>query len=127
PEAIVILDAQDLTCRFGQFTAVDNVSFCLHQDEILGIAGTNGAGKSTLFASVAGQLQLTAGQVTFDGHRVTEMPAYRRAQLGLVRTFQTPREFKSLTVLENLLAAAPNPVGEQLLFSFIRTAALRKN
>ena len=123
----MILDARDITRRFGGFTAVDKVSVSLGKQEILGIAGTNGAGKSTLFAAIAGQQSSDGGSITFDGHDITKLPPYKRAHLGLVRTFQIPREFKSLTVHENLLAAAPNLRGERLLSSFFRTPSLSKN
>jgi len=123
----MILEARDITRRFGGFTAVDKVSVSLAKQEILGIAGTNGAGKSTLFAAIAGQQGSDGGSIMFDGHDITKLPPYKRAHLGLVRTFQIPREFKSLTVHENLLAAAPNLRGERLLSSFFRTPSLSRN
>ncbi|QEI07603.1 ABC transporter ATP-binding protein [Pigmentiphaga aceris] len=123
----MILEARDITRRFGGFTAVDKVSVSLGKQEILGIAGTNGAGKSTLFAAIAGQQGSDGGSIMFDGHDITKLPPYKRAHLGLVRTFQIPREFKSLTVHENLLAAAPNLRGERLLSSFFRTSSLVRN
>lgn len=117
----MMLDVQAVTRQFGGFTAVDKVSLQLSAREILGIAGTNGAGKSTLFAAIAGQQPADAGRIHFDGHDITRLAPHRRARLGLVRTFQIPREFKTLTVHENLLAAAANLQGERLLSSFFRT------
>lgn len=114
----MMLDVRSVTRQFGGFRAVDQVSLRLDAGAILGIAGTNGAGKSTLFAAIAGQQLADAGQIFFDGHDITRLAPYRRARLGLVRTFQIPREFKSLTVHENLVAAAPNARGEQLFRSF---------
>ena len=122
----MILQAQSISCRYGGFTAVDNVSLSLQAGEILGIAGTNGAGKSTLFAAIAGQQQPSAGTITFDGKNITRLAPFERAQRGLVRTFQVPREFKSLTVHENLMAAAPNTEGEQLFAALVNTAARRR-
>ena len=116
-----------MTRQFGGFKAVDGVSLQLAEREILGIAGTNGAGKSTLFAAIAGQQPADAGRIRFDGHDITRLPPYRRARLGLVRTFQVPREFKSLSVHQNLLAAAANPQGERLLNAFVRTRSLREH
>ena len=110
---MTLLKVEAVTRLFGGFKAVDDVSLQLADREILGIAGTNGAGKSTLFAAIAGQQPADAGRITFDGQDITRVPPYRRARLGLVRTFQIPREFKSLTVHENLLAAAANPQGER--------------
>jgi len=119
----MMLQVQNVSCRYGGFTAVDQVSLELQPQEILGIAGTNGAGKSTLFAAIAGQQTASSGKIFFEGHDISQMPPYLRAQRGLVRTFQVPREFKSLTVHENLLAAAPNKQGEQLFASLISTSA----
>lgn len=122
----MILEAVNVSCRYGGFTAVDNVSLALESAEILGIAGTNGAGKSTLFAAIAGQQSASAGRIVFDGQDVTQLAPYQRAQRGLVRTFQVPREFKSLTVHENLMTAGRNPEGEQLFSALIGTPARRR-
>lgn len=122
----MILEAVNVSCRYGGFTAVDNVSLALESAEILGIAGTNGAGKSTLFAAIAGQQSASAGRIVFDGQDVTPLAPYQRAQRGLVRTFQVPREFKSLTVHENLMTAGRNPEGEQLFSALIGTPARRR-
>ena len=115
-----------MTCAYGGFKAVDSVSFSVQPHEMLGIAGTNGAGKSTLFAAIAGQQRVQAGKIFFDGKEITALQPYQRARSGLVRTFQVPREFKSLTVYENLMAAAPNKEGEQLFASLINTPGRRK-
>ncbi len=122
-----MLVVDKLQVRFGAFTAVDNVSLSVAQGELLGLAGTNGAGKSTLFAAVAGQTPITSGSVEFCGTALTHQPAHRRAASGLARTFQVPREFGALTVLENLLAAAPNEANETLsaAWLFRRRAATR--
>jgi branched-chain amino acid transport system ATP-binding protein len=118
----MMLQVQNVSCRYGGFTAVDNVSLSLQSKEILGIAGTNGAGKSTLFAAIAGQQTASSGKILFQGTDVSRLPPYLRAQKGLVRTFQVPREFKSLTVHENLMVAAPNAQGEQLYAALITTS-----
>jgi len=123
----MMLSVDNVTRQFGGFKAVDGVSLQLAEREILGIAGTNGAGKSTLFAAIAGQQPADAGRICFDGHDITRLPPYRRARLGLVRTFQVPREFKSLSVHQNLLAAAANPQGERLLNAFVCTRSLREH
>lgn len=120
-----MLQVEAVTRLFGGFKAVDHVSLRLAEREILGIAGTNGAGKSTLFAAIAGQQPADAGRIAFAGQDITRLPPHRRARLGLVRTFQIPREFKSLTVHENLMAAAANPQGERLVNAFFQTRSLR--
>lgn len=123
----MMLTVNAVTRQFGGFKAVDNVSLQLAAKEILGIAGTNGAGKSTLFAAIAGQQPADAGSIQFEGQDITHVAPFRRARLGLVRTFQVPREFKTLTVHENLLVSAPNPLGERLFNAFISTKSLREH
>ncbi|HET9782840.1 MAG TPA: ATP-binding cassette domain-containing protein, partial [Candidatus Dormibacteraeota bacterium] len=82
--------------------------------KITGLIGPNGAGKSTFMAVVAGTLPASDGRILFEGIDITRLPAYRRARMGLVRTFQLPSEFAHLTVLENLLVAAPRNRGDSL-------------
>jgi branched-chain amino acid transport system permease protein len=77
-----------------------------------GLIGPNGAGKSTLLAMLAGTLPVSSGRIIYQGQDVTRLPAYRRARLGLVRTFQLASEFKRLTVMENLLSAVPGNRGD---------------
>ena len=121
-----MLVAENISVRFGTFTAVDSVSLSVAPGELLGLAGTNGAGKSTLFAAIAGQMQASSGRILFCGSDITRQSAHKRAAHGLARTFQVPREFGSLTVLENLLAAAPNEKSESMLAAWMfRSAAAR--
>ncbi len=93
---------------------MDGVSIEVPSGKITGLIGPNGAGKSTFLAVLAGTLPSSGGSIMFDGHDVTRMPAYARARRGLVRTFQLPSEFARLTVLENLLVAAPHNRGDSL-------------
>src|SRR5438270_10350557 len=95
-----MLVATDVHRHFEGMHAVDGVSLEVPRGQITGLIGPNGAGKSTFMAVVAGTLPATSGQVVFDGHDVTRTPTYRRARMGLVRTFQLPSEFARLTVLE---------------------------
>ena len=94
--------------------AVDGVSIEVMPGRITGLIGPNGAGKSTFMAVLAGTLPATSGSIAFEGSDITRMPTYTRARRGLVRTFQLPSEFARLTVLENLLVAAPNNRGDSL-------------
>jgi neutral amino acid transport system ATP-binding protein len=94
--------------------AVDGVSIEVATGKITGLIGPNGAGKSTFLAVLAGTLPASEGTVIFDGRDITRMPAYARARRGLVRTFQLPSEFARLTVIENLLVAAPHNRGDSL-------------
>jgi branched-chain amino acid transport system permease protein len=108
----IVLEATGLAREFGGVRAVDGVSLAVRRGTLTGLIGPNGAGKSTLLAMLAGTLPASAGQVSYLGQDVTSLPAYRRARLGLVRTFQLASEFKRLTVLENLLTAAPGNRGD---------------
>jgi neutral amino acid transport system ATP-binding protein len=110
-----LLAVRDISRDFGGLKAVDGASFDAMRGRITGLIGPNGAGKSTLMGIVAGAIRPDAGTVTFDGHDVTGLPSHKIARLGIVRTFQLSAEFSKLTVLENLLVAAPGQKGESLL------------
>ena len=99
------LAATDVRKRFGQLAALDGVSLAVDEAQIVGIAGPNGAGKSTLFDVISGHTPADGGRVELNGQDVTRLPAYRRARLGLGRTFQTPIVPAQLTVGEVLTAA----------------------
>jgi ABC-type branched-subunit amino acid transport system ATPase component len=104
----------DVTRDFGGVRAVNGVSIEVRRGTLTGLIGPNGAGKSTLLAMLAGTLPVSSGQVLYRGQDVTRLPAFRRARLGLVRTFQLASEFKRLTVMENLLSAVPRHRGDSL-------------
>ena len=109
-----VLRTVDVTRDFGGVHAVAGVSIEVRRGTLTGLIGPNGAGKSTLLAMLAGTMPVTSGQVIYAGADVTGVPAYRRARLGLVRTFQLASEFKRLTVMENLLSAVPVNRGDSL-------------
>jgi len=111
----VVLEAAGLVRDFGGVRAVDDVSLQVRRGTLTGLIGPNGAGKSTVLAMLAGTLPASAGKVIYRGQDVTGVPAFRRARLGLVRTFQLASEFKRLTVMENLLSAVPGNRGDSLL------------
>lgn len=115
PEGAPLLVAEDVRRHFEGLQAVAGVSMDVRPGSITGLIGPNGAGKSTFLAVLAGTLPASSGRIVFEGRDVTRLPAWRRARLGLVRTFQLPSEFASLTVLENLLVAAPDNRGDSLL------------
>jgi ABC-type branched-subunit amino acid transport system ATPase component/ABC-type branched-subunit amino acid transport system permease subunit len=100
-----LIEADAITVRFGGLTAVSNASLSVREGEIVGLIGPNGAGKTTLFNSIAGFNTPTEGAVRLYGHDVTSLPVYRRAQLGMARTFQIIQLFPELTVFDNLLSA----------------------
>src|SRR5215471_6922034 len=109
-----VLDVCGVSVRFGGVQAVRDVSLQVGAGEVVGLIGPNGAGKSSLLGALGGQFAVTAGRVFLDGHDVTALPPYRRARLGLVRTFQHTSTFDGLTVFENLLAAAMSARGARL-------------
>jgi branched-chain amino acid transport system permease protein len=110
----VVLQAVDVVREFGGVRAVAGVSLSVRRGTLTGLIGPNGAGKSTLLAMLAGTLPVTSGHILYLGEDVTALPAYRRARLGLIRTFQLASEFKRLTVMENLLTSVPGNRGDSL-------------
>jgi branched-chain amino acid transport system permease protein len=109
-----VLAVQDLHREFGGVHAVNGASFTVPPGRITGLIGPNGAGKSTALNIIAGALKPSAGTVSYQGKDVTALPSYRVARRGIIRTFQLSSEFAALTVLENLLVAAPVQRGETL-------------
>lgn len=97
-----ILQARGLTRRFHGLTAVQGVGFDLHPGKILGLIGPNGAGKTTLVNLLSGTLAPSSGQILYRGERVEGVPAYRRARMGIARTFQLMKPFPGLDVLDNV-------------------------
>lgn len=121
-----LLSVHGLSCAFGGVRAVSNVSFSAFPGQITGLIGPNGAGKSTTLGIVSGAIRPTGGAIEFSGRDVTDLPSYKRARLGMIRTFQMRGEFDRLTVLENLLVAAPGQRGEALRGVFSVRRAWRK-
>jgi branched-chain amino acid transport system permease protein len=113
--AEALLTAEGVERHFEGLRAVDGVSLAIPPGRITGLIGPNGAGKSTLLAVLAGTLPASAGRILLAGKDITHLPAYQRARLGLVRTFQLSSEFGRLTVLENLLVAVPQQKGDSLI------------
>ena len=101
-----ILVIRGLTKRFAGLVALSNVSFELGRGEILGLIGPNGAGKTTLISLISGTLAPTEGEIVFDGHNLDGLAAFRRAHLGIGRTFQIMRPFPGLSVIDNVAVGA---------------------
>lgn len=101
-----MLEARGITKAFGSFKAVDDASVTVAADEVLGLIGPNGAGKSTFFNCLTGDLPPSAGTVWLEGADITQLPAERRAALGLARSFQVPLTFADMTVLDNVMVGA---------------------
>jgi branched-chain amino acid transport system ATP-binding protein len=119
-----ILSTKALTRDFGPFRAVDGVSLAIGRGSITGLIGPNGAGKTTLFNMVSGALAPSAGQVFLDGTDITGLPPEALFAKGLARTFQIPRPFRRMSVLENVMLAPPAQVGETVFGALFRRKAL---
>ncbi len=97
-----ILQVDGLTLAFGGIRALDDVSLAVPRGGITAIIGPNGAGKTSLFNAISGFYRPQAGRVAFDGRDITRLPAHRRAELGLARTFQNVALFRGMSVLDNI-------------------------
>jgi ABC-type branched-subunit amino acid transport system ATPase component len=104
PDAAPLLEVKGLEKRFGGVLAVDGASFTVPEGSITALIGPNGSGKTTVFNLIGGTMAPQAGEVWFDGQRIDGKPPWRRAHLGLGRTFQITRLFREMTVLENVVA-----------------------
>lgn len=118
------LDIIDISASLGGMEILKGITLRVPEDGITGLIGPNGAGKSTLFAVISGFLAPTAGEIRFDNRGLEGGPA-ERARSGMVRTFQVPREFRHMTVRENLYVAAPDQPGEHLVNLLMRRGAVQ--
>ncbi|WP_349960212.1 ABC transporter ATP-binding protein [Rhizobium sp. ZPR3] len=119
-EARPVLTARNVVRRFGGLVAVNDVSFHVRQGEILGLIGPNGAGKTTMFDLLAGSVAPSSGDIVLNGAEVAGEAAHRRIGRGLGRTFQIPRPFPNLTLLDNVMLSAQDQAGERLLSNFLQ-------
>jgi branched-chain amino acid transport system ATP-binding protein len=97
-----LLEVRGVTKRFGGFTALESVDFVVRSGERVGLIGPNGSGKSTLVNCIAGTLRNEEGSIRFEGEDICGHAAHRRIRMGLARSFQIPKPFASMTVLDNL-------------------------
>ena len=98
-----LLKVENVSKHFGGFTALAGVGVDIAQGERFGLIGPNGSGKTTLINCISGTLRNETGSIVFDGEEVSRLPAYQRTRRGIARSFQVPRPFASMSVLENLL------------------------
>jgi branched-chain amino acid transport system ATP-binding protein len=98
-----LLEARGVTKRFGGFTALSEVNVEVMKGERFGLIGPNGSGKTTLINCISGALFNDDGSIQFDGEEISRLPAYKRTRLGIARSFQIPRPFASMSVVENLV------------------------
>jgi branched-chain amino acid transport system ATP-binding protein len=109
-----------VSVRFGGLTAVDTVDLAIPEGVIHGVIGPNGAGKTTFFNAITGLVPIGQGAITFAGEDITRRPAYRRARLGMRRTFQSVQLLPQLTVLENVLIGLHDHIRENAWLSLLR-------
>lgn len=98
-----LLEVKGVSKKFGGFTALDGVSMDVAKGERFGLIGPNGSGKTTLINCVSGVLDNDGGRIVFGGEEISRLPAYQRTRRGIARSFQIPRPFASMSVLENLV------------------------
>ena len=101
-----LVSCRSVTRRFDGLVANDSIDLDVKRGEILGLIGPNGAGKSTLFNLIAGAFPVSFGVIEFDGRDITPLPAADRCDLGIARTYQVPRSFDSMSVVENVTVGA---------------------
>ena len=120
-----LLQVDKAARRFGELRAVDGVSLTVERGTITGLIGPNGAGKSTLFGLIAGALRPNAGEIRFRGQRIDGLRPDHIFRSGLARTFQIPRPFPRMTVLENLMLAPIGQSGERFWNNWIGFASVK--
>lgn len=97
-----LLEVRGLTKKFGALVAVNNLSFYVEEGEVLGLMGPNGSGKTTVFNLIMGEYKQDSGEVFFGGKEISKYPTYQRVKIGIARTYQIPRPFHEMTVIENI-------------------------
>jgi branched-chain amino acid transport system ATP-binding protein len=116
------LEIGNISASFGGFQILKDIVLSVPEDGLTGLIGPNGAGKSTLFSIISGFLVQSSGHIRLGGRALDGTGAAERARAGMVRTFQVPREFRHMTVRENLYAAGPDQPGEHLINLLINRA-----
>jgi ABC-type branched-subunit amino acid transport system ATPase component len=123
---VTLLQVQGVAKAFGSLVALDDVTLSVRAGSITGLIGPNGAGKTTLFNAVAGLQRVDRGEIRLGGERIDGEPPDRIFRRGLARTFQIPRPFPRMTVLENVMVARPGQAGERFWNSWIRYGAVER-
>jgi ABC-type branched-subunit amino acid transport system ATPase component len=123
--ATTLLELKGVEKNFGGVQAIRGCDFTVDEGRIIGLIGPNGAGKSTTIDVIAGFQKPDAGSIRFAGQEIGGMAAHRVSRLGLMRTFQSAREWAKLTVMENMLVAAPPRNRESIWRAIITPGALR--
>ncbi len=114
-----LIEISGLVKQFGGLRAVDGMSLALRRGEMVGLIGPNGAGKTTLFNLIAGALKPTSGEIRVGDIEISHEGAEKRIGRGVGRTFQIPRPFAEMTVVENVLTGAQHQSGERFWINFV--------
>ena len=110
-----LLELQNISKRFGGLTAVNDLSYHVEEGESLGLIGPNGAGKTTTFNLIMAELQLTSGQIVYQGQDIAKLSTHKRVQAGIVRTYQVPRPFHEMPVSDNIrIGMMPDDIGTMI-------------
>lgn len=120
-----MITVNNLTKKFGGFTAVNDASLTIEEGSITGLVGPNGAGKTTLFNVIAGVYKPSKGTVYLDGKDITGLEPHQLFHKGLLRTFQIAHEFSTMTVRENLMMVPGEQSGEKLLDVWLKPSKIR--
>lgn len=120
-----MLELTGVTKEFGGLRAVEDITVSIARCAITGLIGPNGAGKTTLFNTIAGALRPSQGSIAFDGRRIDGLPPHRIFRAGIARTFQIPKPFAGMSVLENLMLAPIGQCGEQFWNPLLRPSRVR--
>ena len=126
PAGAPFLDVVEATVGYGKVPVVQGASLQVALGEIVLVMGPNGAGKSSFLAALGGQVALAGGSITLDGHEIGRLPSFRRARLGVSRTFQMTSEFARMTVFENLVTAGHGAKGASLRNVVLRRTETRR-
>ncbi|MBA1250513.1 MULTISPECIES: high-affinity branched-chain amino acid ABC transporter ATP-binding protein LivG [Pseudomonas] len=121
-----ILQAKDLTMRFGGLLAVNGVNISVEEKQVVSLIGPNGAGKTTVFNCLTGFYQPTGGEILLRGTPIHGLPGHQIARRGIVRTFQNVRLFKEMTAVENLLVAQHRHLNTNFLAGLFKTPDFRR-
>jgi branched-chain amino acid transport system ATP-binding protein len=119
-----LLEVAGVSKRFGGFVALSDIELHLDAGERLGLIGPNGSGKTTLINCISGALFSDGGRIVFEGRDVTRLPAFQRARLGIARSFQIPRPFRTMSVIDNLKIPLEFAASERLNGADIHTEAM---
>ena len=123
---MALLQVTDLTMRFSGIVAIENLSFEVEEGSITSLIGPNGAGKTSVFNCLTGFYRATSGGIMYDGESLINVKPHRITRKGIIRTFQSVRLFKNMTVVENVMSGAHSVTKQAVLGALLRHSAARR-